>query len=98
MFGGIVASGLIGARQAAWLEAIERRIKATTAMLSAMKGIKMCGLTDILTTALQALRVDELKISKRFRRVIVWNMLFSKPVIHNLMIISTNRLQVLAPL
>jgi hypothetical protein len=91
MFGGIVASGLIGARQAAWLEAIERRIKATTAMLSAMKGIKMCGLTDILSTTLQALRVDELNISKKFRHVIVWNMIFSKLPIQNLIFFSTNK-------
>ncbi|KAH6703299.1 multidrug resistance protein MDR [Leptodontidium sp. MPI-SDFR-AT-0119] len=91
MFGGIVASGLIGARQAAWLEAIERRIKATTAMLSAMKGIKMCGLTDILSSTLQALRVEELNISKKFRQVIVWNMIFSfsTPVIAPILTFAT---------
>ncbi len=78
MMGSIAASGLIMERQAKWLEAIERRVTATTAMLGAMKGIKMCGLTDILFTTLQKLRVDELEISKAFRKVIVWNMAFSR--------------------
>jgi ATP-binding cassette subfamily C (CFTR/MRP) protein 1 len=77
MFGSIVASGLVMQRQAMWLEAIEKRITATTAMLGAMKGIKMCGLTDILSSTLQGLRVTELRISKKFRKILVWNMLFS---------------------
>lgn len=61
-----------------WLEAIERRIEATTAMLGAMKGVKMCGLTDILLTNIQQLRVEELVISKKFRRLLVWNLAFGK--------------------
>jgi ATP-binding cassette subfamily C (CFTR/MRP) protein 1 len=75
--GSIVASGLVMSRQALWLKAIERRITATTAMLGAMKGVKMCGLTDILSKTLQDLRVSELRISKKFRKILVWNMAFS---------------------
>ena len=78
MMGSIVASGLVMARQAVWLKAIERRITATTTMLGAMKGVKMCGLTDILSKTLQDLRVSELRISKKFRKILVWNMAFSK--------------------
>jgi ATP-binding cassette, subfamily C (CFTR/MRP), member 1 len=61
-----------------WLEAIERRIAATTAMLSAMKGVKMCGLTETLEKTIHGLRMDELRISKRFRKLLIWNMAFSK--------------------
>lgn len=61
-------------RQGLWLEAIEKRISSTTAMLSSMKGIKMTGLRDILFKSIHALRVDELNISKRFRRILIWNM------------------------
>jgi hypothetical protein len=68
----------IMSRQAMWLEAIERRISATSAMLSSMKGIKMCGLKDTLMLSLQKLRVDELRISKKFRKLIIWNMVFGK--------------------
>jgi lipoate-protein ligase B len=45
-------------------------------MLSSMKGVKMCGLKDTLLASLQKLRVDELRISKKFRRLIIWNMVF----------------------
>jgi hypothetical protein len=61
-----------------WLEAIERRIAATSAMLSSMKGVKMSGLTDVLREDLQRLRVDELEISKRFRKLLIWTMAFCK--------------------
>lgn len=60
-----------------WLEAIERRISATSSMLNSMKGVKMCGLKDTLLNSIQKLRVDELRISKKFRKLIIWNMVFA---------------------
>ena len=63
-------------RQAMWLEAIERRIAATTSMLSSMKGVKMSGLTEVLHEDLQSLRVQELEISKKFRKLLIWTMAF----------------------
>lgn len=82
LLGSLGATSLVMARQALWLEAIERRIAATAAMLSSMKGVKMCGLTDVLREDLQRLRIDELEISKKFRRLLIWTMLFcqSHPV------------------
>ncbi|KAK0706203.1 P-loop containing nucleoside triphosphate hydrolase protein [Lasiosphaeria miniovina] len=77
LLGSLVAMNFIVSRQAMWLEAIERRISATAAMLAAMKGVKMCGLRDTLLASLQQLRVDELRISKRFRKLIIWNMVFA---------------------
>ncbi|KAK0701168.1 P-loop containing nucleoside triphosphate hydrolase protein [Apiosordaria backusii] len=73
----MVAMNFIVSRQAMWLEAIEKRISATSAMLSSMKGVKMCGLKDTLMASMQKLRVDELRISKRFRKLIIWNMVFA---------------------
>lgn len=78
MGGSLAATGLVMSRQAMWLEAIERRITATTAMLSAMKGVKMSGLTNILFATIQDLRREELNISKKFRKLLIWNMAFSK--------------------
>ena len=69
-------TNFIMSSQAVWLEAIERRIEATTAMLGSMKGIKMCGLTDVLLTNIHNLRLEELKISKKFRRLLTWNLAF----------------------
>ena len=66
----------IMSRQAMWLEAIEKRISATSAMLNSIKGVKMCGLKDTLLASLQQLRVDEMRISKKFRKLLIWNMTF----------------------
>lgn len=76
--GSLGATSLVVQRQAMWLEAIERRITATTAMLGSMKGVKMTGLTEVLREDLQQLRVRELDISKKFRKLLIWTMGFGK--------------------
>lgn len=63
-----------------WLEAIERRISATGSMLASMKGIKLLGLSHFFMTHVHGLRLDELKISKSFRRILVWNLAFGETV------------------
>ena len=68
---------LVIARQALWLQAMERRISATTQMLGGMKRIKMCGLSQTLFDNIQGLRVDELQISKKFRKLLIMNMFFA---------------------
>ena len=68
---------LVAQRQALWLEAIERRIRATTTMLGSMKRVKMCGLTDTMTKNLHDLRKQELQISKGFRRLLIGSMFFA---------------------
>ena len=80
LLGSLVAMSSIMARQGEWLEAIEKRISATSAMLSSMKGVKMCGLKDTLMASLQQLRMDELRISRKFRRLIIWNLLFGTSI------------------
>jgi hypothetical protein len=74
--GSLFAMNFIVSKQALWLEAIEKRISATSSMLNSMKGIKMSGLKQTLFDNLQKLRVDELRISKQFRRLLIWNMIF----------------------
>ena len=71
-------SGLVAQRQKRWLEAIEKRITATTTMLGAMKSVKLCGLSEPLSSSIQLLRVTELEISKAFRRLLIWALGFSK--------------------
>lgn len=81
MVGSIIAMNFIMSRQAMWLEAIEKRISATTAMVGAMKGIKMSGLKQTLFDNLHKLRRDELEISKKFRRLLIWNMAFGMSLV-----------------
>ncbi|KAL9030430.1 MAG: hypothetical protein Q9196_001447 [Gyalolechia fulgens] len=73
----IFVMNLVVQRQGQWLEAIERRISATATMLGSMKRVKMCGLTDTLLESLHSLRVQELKISQGFRRLLIGSMFFA---------------------
>jgi ATP-binding cassette subfamily C (CFTR/MRP) protein 1 len=77
-------------RQALWLEGIERRIAATNAMLNSMKGVKMGGLTEVLRDDLQQLRIDELNISKKFRKLLIWTMGFCESRAANISVIHTD--------
>ncbi|KAF5590002.1 multidrug resistance [Fusarium subglutinans] len=77
IIGSVIAVSFVMARQAAWLEAIEKRISVTSQMLGSIKGVKMCGLTDVLSTRIHALRNDELRISGKFRRLLIWNMVLA---------------------
>ena len=70
----LIVMGTVIARQGEWLQAIEKRIQATTNMLGAMKRIKMCGLAQTLEGQLQRLRIEEVRISKKFRHLLIWNL------------------------
>ena len=75
--GSIFIVKLVVYRQGLWLEAIERRISATTKMLGSMKRIKMCGLTDTLFDSVHDLRLQELRVSKGFRKLLIGSMFFA---------------------
>ncbi|RDW80787.1 p-loop containing nucleoside triphosphate hydrolase-12 [Coleophoma crateriformis] len=62
---------LLGSRQKAWLEAIEARITTTVATLGSIKGIKSTGSTDIVERIIMQMRLEEIKISRKFREVLI---------------------------
>lgn len=62
-------SSLVTGRQKVWLEAITLRVNFTSEILGSMKSVKMLGLTDKLGSIMQAMRVTELELSKKFRRL-----------------------------
>lgn len=66
-----VASGEVARRivpaNIAWNEKIQQRVSATSSVLAQMKGIKMCGLTPMISTHLQGLRTEEIEYSKKLR-------------------------------
>lgn len=90
LLGSIAATSLVMQRQALWLEGIERRIAATSAMLSSIKGVKMGGLTEVLRQDLHKLRIEELDISKKYRKLLIWTMGFSKKLPGPKCVSSTN--------
>ncbi|CCT72090.1 related to multidrug resistance-associated protein [Fusarium fujikuroi IMI 58289] len=55
-----------------WNEAVQKRVGETSSMLNQMKGIKMMGLTDFFLKMVQGLRVHELKVSAKFRWLLVY--------------------------
>ncbi|KAJ4130214.1 hypothetical protein NW768_007197 [Fusarium equiseti] len=54
-----------------WNEMVQRRVGETSSMLDQIKGIKMMGLTDFFAQTVQGLRVQELKVSAKFRWLLV---------------------------
>ncbi|RDW58727.1 hypothetical protein BP6252_13203 [Coleophoma cylindrospora] len=60
-----------GARQRLWLEAIQRRVTATASVLASMRGIKMSGHIQTVTTTLINLRTEEIHISMKYRVLLV---------------------------
>ncbi|KXG45668.1 ABC transporter, integral membrane type 1 [Penicillium griseofulvum] len=77
LVGSLIGMSFVVARQAKWLEAIEKRISSTSGMLGSIKGVKMLGLQDSFMKFVHGLRISELDISKKFRTLLVYNMAFA---------------------
>ncbi|KAK0390693.1 hypothetical protein NLU13_0196 [Sarocladium strictum] len=58
-------------RQKAWTDATQKRIAVTTSMLSSVKGMKMMGFTEETESLIDQLRIEELKMAKRVRWMMV---------------------------
>ncbi|KAJ5740717.1 hypothetical protein N7493_000589 [Penicillium malachiteum] len=76
LIGSFIGMSFVVARQAQWLEAIEKRISSTAGMLGSIKGVKMLGLQNSFMKIVHGLRLDELNISRKFRILLVYNMAF----------------------
>ncbi|KAF4982828.1 hypothetical protein FZEAL_1620 [Fusarium zealandicum] len=83
---GIISPGMEPAT-VQWNQAVQKRVGETANMLSQIKGIKMMGLTDFFHGLVQALRVNELDVSAKFRWLLVH--------INNLALISAQATPVL---
>jgi hypothetical protein len=72
------AAGFVTARQKVWLEAIQARINFTAHTLGSMRSVKMLGLGNKFESLIQGMRVTELDLSKRFRRLSSFNVCLGK--------------------
>lgn len=59
----------VSARQKDWLRATEKRINFTTSILGSIRNVKYLGLTEIMSTMIDSLRMEELKVSTKFRHL-----------------------------
>ncbi|KAL3422989.1 hypothetical protein PVAG01_04736 [Phlyctema vagabunda] len=75
-------SSTAGKKQEVWMKAIQERIGVTSAMLSSMKGVKMAGLIDKMTSLVQSLRVSEVNSAGRFRKLMVYAVTIAFVPIH----------------
>lgn len=64
--------------QLVWVRSIQTRIDATSKMLGGMKAVKMLGLTDRMRSLVQQLRVDEIKSSMWYRKIIIIRLTLGK--------------------
>lgn len=62
----------MGPSKGIWNAAVQKRVGVTSSALGNMKGLKLMGMTNIVSSDIQNLRVRELDLSKKFRRLIVW--------------------------
>ncbi|CAG7955917.1 unnamed protein product [Penicillium olsonii] len=59
----------IGIAKKRWMRGIQTRVDVTASALASMKEVKMLGLSDIISSMIQKLRVRELDLSKQYRRL-----------------------------
>ncbi|AEO59326.1 hypothetical protein MYCTH_52715 [Thermothelomyces thermophilus ATCC 42464] len=65
-----ICSAPLGPRQVAWLAATESRVKSTMFMITGFKEVKMLGLSPDYMQNLQNLRLTEVNLGRRFRRIL----------------------------
>lgn len=58
-----------------WTDSVQERIALTSSVLSDMKAVKMMGLSKVLSTLIQAARVEETRLMGAFRTNLVWALL-----------------------
>ena len=69
---GTLLARLMGGRQRMWVQAVQSRIGVTSSVLASIRGVKLLGMTDSLSSVIQKYRINELLASKPFRKLVVW--------------------------
>lgn len=64
--------------QVAWIEKVQARLRITTSVLDDIKAAKMLGLSSVVSDTIHKLREIEMKTSKVYRKLLVWNVLLCK--------------------
>ncbi|EEU35583.1 uncharacterized protein NECHADRAFT_52409 [Fusarium vanettenii 77-13-4] len=67
----------MGRAQKKWVRGIQTRVDVTASMLGSMKEVKMLGLTDVLNSMVQNLRIKELKLAKKARKLLVFRLILA---------------------
>lgn len=68
----IYLAKLVGPRQKAWVERIQKRVGLTSTVVSHMKSFKASGLASPVGQSVQRMRMDELATGSAFRLIIAF--------------------------
>ncbi|KAF4637009.1 hypothetical protein G7Y89_g1078 [Cudoniella acicularis] len=71
-------SSRIRRSQGIWLAAIQSRLNSTATMLGSIKGLKMVGLENYMLSFIQRMRIDEIKDSLQYRKLLVSSIVLSE--------------------
>ncbi|KAF2480400.1 P-loop containing nucleoside triphosphate hydrolase protein [Neohortaea acidophila] len=63
--------------QQRWIGKVQERLRLTTSFLDGVKSLKLLGLTEKMSTIIQSARVEEIKASEGYRRVLIGMLLLS---------------------
>lgn len=78
--GSTLVANMTGNKQKRWVEAVQRRVSITASDLGHMKGVKMTGLTEIVSTMIQNQRIRETNHQASYRWISVWlNLIGERP-------------------
>ncbi|KAF7554083.1 hypothetical protein G7Z17_g3181 [Cylindrodendrum hubeiense] len=64
--------------QVVWIEKVQERLRITSTMLGDMKAVKQLGLSKEITDIIRKLRQVEIRASRAYRKLLVWNVLLSE--------------------
>lgn len=70
-------SATAGPAQKNWVEKVQERLRLTTLALDDMKSVKLLGLSSIISSLIQNLRLDEIHVSRAFRKILVTTIVLS---------------------
>ncbi len=65
-----VISRFTSQEQQRWLQAVQKRLGATTKTLASLKAIKMMGMERRVQVLVSNLRLDEMRAAKTFRKLL----------------------------
>ncbi|KAF7617316.1 multidrug resistance-associated protein [Aspergillus flavus] len=66
-----------GEAQKQWIDRVQKRLSVVSGTLNDIKGVHMLGLTDRLFFLISELRKLEVETSKRFRKLLIWQIAIS---------------------
>lgn len=67
-----------GEAQKQWIDRVQKRLSVVSGTLNDIKGVHMLGLTDRLFFLISELRKLEVETSKRFRKLLIWQIAICK--------------------